>query len=109
MSKTGIELVITLQLALELMDEFKLSGLTKRYGNMFKDSIEKQLSDAYNNSFNIDQQMMLNAMNKKESLISIIASLPEDDSILFTQFAEHFIENIDKARKEGQVYLNKIL
>jgi hypothetical protein len=48
-------------------------------------------------------------MNKKEKLISIIASLSEDDSMLFTQFAEHFMENIDKARSEGEVYLNRIL
>lgn len=109
MNKRGLELVLTLQLALEYMDEFNLRGLSKRYGNMFKNSIESDLSTAYDRGFKIDQQVMINAMNKKESIISIIAGLSEADCILFTQFAEHFMENIDEARKDGKIYLNKIL
>jgi hypothetical protein len=109
MNKRGLELVLTLQLALEYMDEFNLRGLSKRYGNMFKNSIESDLSTAYDRGFKIDQQVMINAMNKKESIISIIAGLSETDCILFTQFAEHFMENIDEARRDGKIYLNKIL
>jgi hypothetical protein len=109
MKKTGMELVLTLQLALEYMDDIKLTGLPKRYGNMFKNAIEKDLSIAYDRGFSIDQQIMINAMNKKESIISIIAGLSEPDCMLFTQFAEHFIENIEEARKGNQIYLNKIL
>jgi hypothetical protein len=41
--KNGLELVLTLQLTLELMDEYKLKGLPKKYGNMFKNSLEKDL------------------------------------------------------------------
>ena len=109
MNKTGLELVLTLQLALEYMDEIKLTGLPKKYGNMFKKSIDKELSIAYDRGFVIDQQVMLNAMNKKESLISIIAGLSEPDCMLFTEFAEHFMENIEEARLDGKIYLNKIL
>ena len=109
MNKTGIELVLTLQLALEYMDDIKLTGLPKRYGNMFKQSIEKELSLAYDRGFEVNQKVMLNAMNKKESLISIVAGLSESDCMLFTQFAEHFMDNIEKAREEGVVYLKKLL
>ena len=38
--KNGIELLVTLQLALELMDEYKLKGRAKNTANMFKDALE---------------------------------------------------------------------
>tara|TARA_B110000908_G_scaffold36958_1_gene44349 strand:+ start:3739 stop:4092 length:354 start_codon:yes stop_codon:yes gene_type:complete len=107
--KNGLELVLTLQLTLELMDEYKLKGLPKKYGNMFKNSLEKDLSQSYDRLYNIDQEYTTNAMNKKNQLISNIASFNEVDAILFAQFAEKFIDNIEIARKKGVVFFDKLI
>jgi hypothetical protein len=48
-------------------------------------------------------------MNKKNQLISNIASFNEVDAILFAQFAEKFIDNIEIARKKGVVFFDKLI
>ena len=107
--KNGLELVLTLQLTLELMDEYKLKGLPKKYGNMFKNSLEKDLSQSFDRLYKIDEEYTTNAMNKKNELISNIASLNEVDAILFAEFSNKFMKNIDLARKKGVVLFDKLI
>tara|TARA_R110001632_G_scaffold126252_2_gene239793 strand:- start:1372 stop:1725 length:354 start_codon:yes stop_codon:yes gene_type:complete len=107
--RNGLELVLALQLTLELMDEYKLKGLPKKYGNMFRKSLEKGLSESYDRLYNIDPEYTTNAMNKKNELISNIASFNEVDAILFAEFSKKFMDNIDIARKKGVVFFDKLI
>lgn len=107
--RNGLELVLTLQLALELMDEYKLRGLSKKYGNMFKKSLEKNLSELYDRLYTDDSEFVTNAMNIKNKLMSNIASFNEADAILFSEFTEKFIKNIEIARKKGVIFFDKII
>ena len=95
--RTGMELVFTLQLALEIMDEYKLNGLLKKHGNMFKRTLESNVGKAYDRVFSLDQEMAINAMNLKQRMISQIASLPEPEAIVFSEYVNNFFENKEKA------------
>lgn len=106
--KNGIELLLTMQLALELMDEYNLKGNVKNKANLFKRSIEKEVSNAYDNIYGKDEQMMLNAMNMKNRMISQIASLPEDECIVFSQYVNNFFENKEESLRNVEVSMTKI-
>jgi|TARA_B110000977_G_scaffold94379_1_gene124781 hypothetical protein len=107
--RNGLELVLALQLTLELMDEYRLKGLPKKYGNMFKNSIEKSMSQTYDRLYKNDPEFMTNSMNIKNEMISSIASLNEVDAILFASFTQHYMDNIDVAREKGTVFFSKLL
>ena len=107
--RNGLELVLALQLTLELMDEYRLKGLPKKYGNMFKNSIEKSMSNTYDRLYKNDPEFMTNSMNIKNEMISSIASLNEVDAILFASFTKHYMDNIDVAREKGTVFFSKLL
>ena len=106
--RTGMELVFTLQLALEIMDEYKLKGLLKKHGNMFKKTLEADIGRAYDRVFDLDQEMAINAMNIKHRMISQIASLPEPEAIVFSEYVNKFFDNKDEAIKATEVMLTKI-
>jgi len=106
--KNGIELLLTMQLALELMDEYNLKGNVKNKANLFKRSIEKEVSNAYDNIYGKDEQMMLNAMNMKNRMISQIASLSEDECIVFSQYVNNFFENKEESLRNTEVSMTKI-
>ena len=48
-------------------------------------------------------------MNIKNKLMSNIASFNEADAILFSEFTEKFIKNIEIARKKGVIFFDKII
>jgi hypothetical protein len=97
---TGVELLFTLQLALEIMDEYKLKGLLKNKANMFKMELEKTINDSYDRVYSIDPHMVMTSMNFKHRMISQIASLPEEDAVILSEYVNRFFEDIDKYRKE---------
>lgn len=107
--KNGLELLVTLQLALELMDAYKLKGRTKQTANMFKDALENDIVSNYHRLFKEDQQMMLNSMNYKNLLIENIASLNEADAILLSDFVNKFIENIQEVREKKELMFDKLI
>jgi len=106
--RTGMELVFTLQLALEIMDEYKLNGLLKKHGNMFKRTLESNVGKAYDRVFSLDQEMAINAMNLKHRMISQIASLPEPEAIVFSEYVNNFFENKEQAISNTQVMITKV-
>lgn len=106
--KTGLELVLTLQLALEIMDEYKLNGLLKKHGNLFKNTLEKNVGEAYDRVFTLDQEMAINAMNLKQRMISQIATLAEPEAIVFSEYVNKFFDNKEEAIKATEVMLTKI-
>lgn len=99
--KTGVELVLTLQLAIEIMDEYKLTGRVKKYGNMFKNELERDLSKAYDRVYESDPTIVINAMNIKHKLISQLARLGEDEIMLVAQKLSNMIDNIEDLKKEA--------
>lgn len=107
--KNGIELLITLQLALELMDEYKLKGRAKQTANMFKNALEAEISSNYNRIFKEDQETVLNSMNYKQLLIENIASLNEADAILLSDFVNKFVENIEEVREKKELMFDKLI
>jgi len=107
--KTGIELSLTLQLALELMDEMRLKGKTKNLANLLKNDIEKDVVNNYNTMYKNDPQMVTNLMNSRHRLISQIAELDEPDLLLLSHVINHVVDNIDKARENRVLFLNELL
>jgi hypothetical protein len=107
--KTGIELSLTLQLALELMDEMRLKGKTKNLANLLKNDIERDVVNNYNTMYKNDPQMVTNLMNSRHRLISQIAELDEPDLLLLSHIINHVVDNIDKARENRVLFLNELL
>lgn len=107
--KTGIELSLTLQLALELMDEMRLKGKTKNLANLLKNDIERDVVNNYNTMYKNDPQMVTNLMNSRHRLISQIAELDEPDLLLLSHVINHVVDNIDKARENRVLFLNELL
>lgn len=107
--KTGIELSLTLQLALELMDEMRLKGRTKNLANLLKNDIERDVVYNYNVMYKNDPQMVTNLMNAKHRLISQIAELDEPDALLISDIINKVVANIEKARENRVIFLNELL
>lgn len=107
--KNGIELLVTLQLALELMDEYKLKGRAKNTANMFKDALEKDIMQNYHRVYNEDPQMLTNSLNFKNQMIVDIASLGENDAILLADYIRKFMENIEEVREKKVLIFDKLI
>lgn len=107
--RNGIELLVTLQLALELMDEYKLKGRAKNTANMFKDALESDIMQNYHRVYKEDPEMLTNSLNFKNQMIEDIASLSEADSILLSDFIHKFIENIDEVREKKILIFDKLI
>lgn len=107
--KNGIELLVTLQLALELMDEYKLKGRAKNTANMFKDALESDIMQNYHRVYKEDAEMLTNSLNFKHQMIEDIASLGEADSILLSDFIHKFIENIEEVREKKILIFDKLI
>lgn len=107
--KNGIELLVTLQLALELMDEYKLKGRAKNTANLFKDALEADIMQNYHRMYKSDPEMLTNSLNFKNQMIEDIASLSEADSILLSDFIHKFIENIEEVREKKILIFDKLI
>ena len=107
--KNGLELLVTLQLALELMDEYKLKGRAKNTANMFKDALESDIMQNYHRVYKEDPEMLTNSLNFKNQMIEDIASLSEADSILLSDFIHKFIENIEEVREKKILVFDKLI
>lgn len=106
--RNGTELLLSLVLSLELMDEYPTRQEVKRKGNLFRKSFEAKLLKAYDEMYKADEEFTINALNMKHKCISQIASLNEADAILLYDFVDKFIKNIDVARKKGIVFFDKL-
>lgn len=105
--RNGIELLFTLQLALEIMDDYKLKGVLKNKANMFKKELEKDLNHSYDRVYAQDPEMAMNCMNIKHRMISQIASLDEADCTVMSEYVNKFFENIDDHRQNDIIYMTK--
>lgn len=108
-ANNGLELLLTAQLFLELSDKYKLRGISKKYCNMLIKELEKTGSKPFEDFYRNDEYFAVNALNKKNQLIEIIASFNEADAILFAEFAMNFKKNIHLARSKGTSMFKKLL
>jgi hypothetical protein len=67
------------------------------------------VSNKYNEIYAKDPELVTNSIRFKHRLIQQIASLNEPDSILFSEFTDRFIKNIDIARKKGLIFFDKLI
>lgn len=107
--KNGTDLLLCLDIALSIMDEYKLKGNAKRKANLFRQEVEKSVNTAIDESHERNEEFLQNALKMKERMIKQIASLHEGDQILLSDFVNKFINNIDIARKKGVVFFEKMI
>jgi hypothetical protein len=107
--KNGTELVLSLALSLDLLEQYKTSKLLKRKINQAKDEIEKAIGTHYNQLYKSDEEFVQNSLRYKESVIKKIAKYNEADCILAADFLEKFDNNIELARKKGTIFFDKLI
>ncbi len=107
--KNGIELLLSLQLVLELIDEYKLKGRAKNTANLFKTALEKDIIINYGNVYNKDPEFISNLLNAKNKIISDVASLNEADCALLSDFISLFMDNIEEVREKKTLMFDKLL
>ena len=105
----GLELLLTAQLFIDIFENYKLTGIEKKYGKMFHEALEKKTIKHYNQVYENDAEFALNSLNIKQRLITQIAELNEADAILLSEFVNKFINNIEIARTKGVVFFDKII
>lgn len=107
--KNGTDLLLCLDIALSIMDEYKLKGNAKRKANLFRQEVEKSVNTAIDESHERNEEFLQNALKMKERMIKQIASLHEADQILLSDFVNKFIKNIEIARKKGIIFFDKMI
>lgn len=106
--KNGLELTTTLQLSLELCDQYPVKHKLKQSLKNFLNEAEKDVSLEYAKVYNTNAEFALNTIKKKHELIKIIAEFDEADFILCSDFLKRFKDNLPLARKNGLVFFDKI-
>lgn len=107
--KNGLELTTSLQLSIELMDQYPVKGLIKNKAKEFLKVVENDIANEFSRVYQKDHEFATNAINKKHELIKIIAEFDEADFILCSDFLRKFSDNIHIARKKGIVFFDKIV
>lgn len=106
--KNGLELTTTLQLALELCDQYPVKQKLKQTLKSFLNEAEKDISLEYQKVYNTNPEFAINAVKKKHELVKIISEFDEADFILCSDFLQKFKDNIHLARKNGLVFFDKL-
>ena len=107
--KNGVELLLSLALSLDLLEQYKANRLMKRKINLAKEEIEKSITAHYSKVYSNDEEFVQNSLNLKENAIKIISKYNEADCVLAISFLEWFNDNIEVAREKGEVFFSKIL
>ena len=107
--KNGVELLLSLALSLDLLEQYNANKLLKRRLNMAKNEIERTIKRHYNELYKNDEEFVQNALNFKEKAIKMIAKYNEPDVLLAIDFLQKFDDNIEIARKKGVVFFDKLM
>lgn len=105
----GLEVLLTSQLLIDLLDNYNAKGLVRNRANMFIKELEKVTVKNYNEIYSRDPEYVTNFLNLKQRMITQIAEFNEADCALFSDFLNNFVENIEVAREKGIIYFDKIL
>ena len=107
--KNGLELTTSLQLSIELIDQYPVKGLIKQKAKDFLKVAENDVANEYSRLYNQDHEFAINVIKKKHQLVKIIAEFDEADFVLCAEFLKKFKDNIHLARKNGLVFFDKII
>lgn len=107
--KNGLDLILHLDLCIASLEHYEPKGRAKKYANMFKNEIEKNVNSHIDQMHEADEEFTINAAKMKQRMIEQIAEMNEADQILFSEFTNKFSKNIEIARKKGVMFFEKIL
>ncbi len=107
--KNGLDLLLHTYLTLESMESYNLKGLVKKYGNMFKNSLEKAVMNGIDKESENDEEFINNALKLKKRMVEQIATMNEVDQILLSEFVNKFNDNKELARKKGLLFFDKLI
>lgn len=91
------------------MESYNLKGLVKKYGNMFKNSLEKAVMKGIDKESENDEEFINNALKLKKRMVKQIATMNEVDQVLLSEFVDKFDKNKELARKKGLIFFDKLL
>jgi hypothetical protein len=107
--KSGLELLLLLDLTLATMDDYHMRGPVKNKANLFKNALEKSVNNSIDDITVNNEHFLHNATKKKQRMIKQMASLSEADNVLLSEFVNKFIEKIELVREKGVVMFEDIL
>jgi len=107
--KNGIELVLILSIALETMDAYQMKGKVRETARAFKIQVEKNVENHIKKLYETDEEFVHNALKIYERMIKQVAHMNAADLILYSEFTDHFIKNIELVRKKGVVFFDKLI
>ena len=107
--KNGTELLLSLALSLDLLEQYNANKLLKKKINNVKRDIEVVIGTHYNQLYKNDEEFVQNSLRYKESVIKKVSKYNEADCILAADFLEKFDNNIELARKKGIVFFDKLI
>ena len=101
--KNGLELILSLALSLDLLEQYNPKGLLKKKVNNIKKDIESDMGLRYNEIFKHSEEFVQNSLRHKENMIGLLAKYNEADFILASDMLKKFDDNIIEERKKGVV------
>tara|TARA_R110000787_G_C13275016_1_gene431865 strand:- start:66 stop:413 length:348 start_codon:yes stop_codon:yes gene_type:complete len=101
--KNGLELILSLALSLDLLEQYNPKGVLKKKVNNLKNDIYADIVTRYNEIFNHSEEFVQNSLRHKENMIKIFAKYNEADCILACDMLKKFDDNIEEERKKGIV------
>ncbi len=108
--KNGVELILSLALSLDLLEQYKCKTALKNHVRKTKKAIEDNLIEqGYNKMYLESEEYTQNLLTLKENYINRVAKYNEADFALLSHFTKHFDDNIEIARKKGILFFDKIL
>tara|TARA_R110000787_G_scaffold124858_1_gene235899 strand:- start:175 stop:510 length:336 start_codon:yes stop_codon:yes gene_type:complete len=106
--KNGLELILSLALSLDLLEQYNPKGLLKKKVNNIKKDIESDMGLRYNEIFKHSEEFVQNSLRHKENMINILAKYNEADFILAADMLKKFDDNIIEERKKGVVFFETL-
>ena len=107
--KNGTELLLSLALTLDLLEQYNAKQVLKKKISNVKNDIEKSILNHYNKLYSESEEFVQNSLTFKEELIKMVAQYNEADCILAIDFLKKFNDNIELARKKSIIFFDKLL
>lgn len=107
--KNGLDLLLLSYLTIETMEQYRINGIEKKYLNLFKNSIEKKVLKNIDEIHLNDEQFLNQSLKMKSRMITQISEMNEVDQMLFSDFVDKYVSNIDIARKKGLIFFDKLI
>jgi hypothetical protein len=107
--KNGLELILLLSLVLETMDDYQVKGKAKETARAFKIQVQKSVEDKIANMYKNDEEFVHNALKITHNRIKQVAAMNLADQILYAEYTDRFVKNIDLIRAKGVVFFDKLI